>query len=185
MEQEIARVKCCELLGVTPMEPVTVLETAYAEWLEFIDHMERTSDGTIRWDEIGTTTFAGLQQATTLWHQRETTNVYLTYCKCICSLIFVKYFPQTFPAPSAFIYGWVKTYHGLPLARRPLTELQALARANYVWDVPSVSPIVWALAVLETRRWGFNTFAVKSKLNDDVLKHIRGYVYQNRPNYKN
>jgi hypothetical protein len=33
------------------------------------------------------------------------------------------------------------------------------------------------LAILGSRRWGFNTFAVKSPMNDDILKHIRSYVY--------
>lgn len=31
-------------------------------------------------------------------------------------------------------------------------------------------------AYLETKKWGFNTFALRSTLNDDVLRHIRSYI---------
>lgn len=33
----------------------------------------------------------------------------------------------------------------------------------------------WAFAYLYTKRWGFNTFAIRSKLNHDVLHHIWEY----------
>lgn len=33
----------------------------------------------------------------------------------------------------------------------------------------------WAYAYLYTKRWGFNTFSIRCKLNDDVLHHIWEY----------
>jgi hypothetical protein len=155
------------------------MEEAYTLWLQFIQEMEPT-ENTINWADIGTSAFRGSERITTLWGNRTTTDidVYTKYCKCIWALIFVKHFPKTFPPDTSLCYWSVKTYHGLELARRPLTELRTLAHQNYVYECrESDSVIVLALAILGSRRWGFNTFAVKSPMNDDILAHIRSYVY--------
>lgn len=67
------------------------------------------------------------------------------------------------------------SYEVLPLTRLPLDELQTIARNNYVAKI-SENRVEMALAVSKIRGWGFNTFAVRSKLNDDVLSKIKSFV---------
>lgn len=34
----------------------------------------------------------------------------------------------------------------------------------------------WAKALFETKKWGFNVFAMKSMLNDDIVRHIKSFL---------
>lgn len=70
---------------------------------------------------------------------------------------------------------YLLSYEVLPLTRVPLDELQTIARNNYVAKI-SENKVEMALAVSKIRGWGFNTFAVRSKLNDDVLGKIKSFV---------
>lgn len=60
-----------------------------------------------------------------------------------------------------------------------LNELKKLVIQNYY----PISNIIykpfkknWAKALLKTKKWSFNVFAIKSNLNDDVLKLIKSFI---------
>lgn len=73
-------------------------------------------------------------------------------------------------------------YHTPPLEeimQQPIEQLQPLVVLNHFpnEDLPDKAyKYYWAKAYLETKKWGFNTFALRSALNDDVLRHIRSYI---------
>jgi len=60
-----------------------------------------------------------------------------------------------------------------------IAELKKRVIANYylVSHIP-YKPFKknWAAAYIETKKWSFNTFAISSELNDDVLRMIKTFV---------
>jgi hypothetical protein len=56
-------------------------------------------------------------------------------------------------------------------------ELKALVHKNHgIRPTQDNDKMLWAIAFVETQRYGFNTFAVKSPMNDDVLTKIKSFV---------
>lgn len=60
-----------------------------------------------------------------------------------------------------------------------LQELKKLVVSNY-YPIHKIiyKPFKknWAKAFLETKKWSFNVFAIRSILNDDVLRHIKKFL---------
>jgi hypothetical protein len=64
----------------------------------------------------------------------------------------------------------------LSLVPYSLEEVKALVYKNHGIPPSSDHLVWWKYALLHTQRYGFNTFAIKSQLNDDVLAKIKSFV---------
>lgn len=172
------------------------LEYAYDDWNDFIRTMNRTNltwiikprrRDNVDWNDLGRPDFAGLSYAHAIWCNRNTRNtiareIYDSYPKCIDALMYIESYGQQLPPRdhTGQIYNLVKTYPHIQYANQhTLPQLCALVRLNHVPRIyipDTRCKVVWAIAVQMSRKWGFNSFALKSKLNDDVLKQIKSFV---------
>lgn len=156
------------------------LTRAYHRWSEFIDEMTAL-DGT-DWQRLGSDPSFGFEQAETFWLMRDTDphHIYERFYECIDALMFIENEGKNalpFRDRGGRRYNLVKTFPYLAFANQhTLAELRTLARLNLA-DLPnSDCKIVWVMAIEATRRLGFNSFAVKSPMNDDVLRQIKSFV---------
>lgn len=78
------------------------------------------------------------------------------------------------------IYSWVYTVEEKTILEHyTKRQLQTLVKQNYYpleFILNKTLKYHWVKAYIYTKRWGFNTFAVQSKLPDDVLRFIRSYL---------
>lgn len=79
----------------------------------------------------------------------------------------------------SLIYSFYHTPPMEEIMQQSIEQLQPLVLMNHfplerIRD--KAYKYYWAKAYLETKKWGFNTFAMRSKLNNDVLRYIRSYI---------
>jgi hypothetical protein len=172
------------------------IQFAYEDWTEFIDKMNSTNlswvmkqyrrDG-VDWNDLGRPDFTGLGYAGAIWCNRNTLNtvareIYDRFPKCIDALMYIESFGLELPRRdfTGQIYNLVKTYPYIQTAKQhTLPELRELVRLNHVPAVcipQTRCKMVWVIALQMSRPWGFNTFAIKSQMNDDVLAKIKSFV---------
>jgi hypothetical protein len=180
------------------MERITM---AYAEWTEFVDRMEgiQLKDcPPVDWHQLGQPSFAVGSFAkailrTIMYDQTDNRlrvragsafidtpilQVDTQFDKCIKTMLRVDIIQRHgLHIMEEYITNdpYLIAYQALSLMRLSLEELQTIARNNYVSRVTE-NKREMALAVRMIRGWGFNTFAVRSRLNDDVLAKIKSFV---------
>lgn len=79
------------------------------------------------------------------------------------------------------LYSYYHTPEVIEIMQQPIKQLKQLVAMNHfpLEQIPHehrAYKYYWAKAYLETKKWGFNTFALRSKLNNDVLRYIRSYI---------
>jgi len=176
---------------ITKETYMKIVERAYVEWLLFTETMRRTKlpcFPEVDWTKMGYDTFEGAKYAERIqctWYDFETENkwtpdtyplrrIYKRFTQCIQGLMFIHYLQRYGPIHSTSVDPYYVAYQLIPFATKSLAELQTLARQNYL--APAGDKFELARAIHLSRRWGFNTFAVKSPMNDDVLAKIKSFV---------
>jgi len=78
------------------------------------------------------------------------------------------------------IYSWAYTVEEKTIMEQyNKRQLQMLVQQNYYpleFILNKTLKYHWAKAYIYTKRWGFNTFAVRSTLPDEELRFIRSYL---------
>lgn len=77
------------------------------------------------------------------------------------------------------LYSYYHTPEIEEIMQRPIKQLKRLVLMNH-FPIERIRDktykYYWTKAYIETKKWGFNTFALRSKLNNDVLRYIRSYI---------
>lgn len=163
------------------------VERAYMEWLLFKQKMCQTKlpgFPDLDWSQLGHPSFEGAKYAEqiqrTLCKGVPTTpetipllRICDRFMRCISGLIFIHYL-ENYGIPSMSADPYFVAYQLVSFTGKSLAELQTLARLNHL--APSDNKFEMARGIHLSRRWGFNTFAVKSQMNDDVLSKIKSFV---------
>lgn len=79
------------------------------------------------------------------------------------------------------LYSYYHTPEVIEIMQQPIEQLKQLAAMNHfpLEQIPRehrAYKYYWTKAYMETKKWGFNTFALRSRLNNDVLRYIRSYI---------
>jgi hypothetical protein len=78
------------------------------------------------------------------------------------------------------IYSWAYTVEEkMVMKQYTRKQLQTLVSQNYYpleFIINKTLKYHWAKAYIYTKRWGFNTFAIRSTLPDDILRGIHSYI---------
>lgn len=79
------------------------------------------------------------------------------------------------------LYSYYHTPEIVEIMRQPIKQLKQLVAMNHfpLEQIPHehrAYKYYWTKAYLETKKWGFTTFALRCRLNNDVLRYIRSYI---------
>jgi hypothetical protein len=160
----------------------TFIQNAYMDWTMFMEEMMITKlDGIpskVDWRQLGNHAFPWVEYAATIQRKRfqckATQQIHNRYVYCIRGLMLLDYLKRYVNANPTSEDPYIIAYQYLPFSKLSLRELQTTARLNYV--VSNGDKFELAVAIRQSQKWGFNTFAMNSRLNDNVLSRIRSFV---------
>lgn len=163
-------------------EYTLLIQNAYTDWILFMDEMSHTNieciPSQVDWKQLGHNSFPWAKYASTIQKTRfqcqMTLQIHNRHVYCIRSLLLIDYLQHYVNANPTSTDPYVIAYQYLPFSKLNLTELQTMSRLNYI--VSNGDKFELAVSIHQSKNWGFNTFAIKSYLNDNVLTKIRAFV---------
>lgn len=158
------------------------INNAYLDWKMFMEEMMKTKIDDIPpyvdWRQLGNDAFPWVKYVGTIQRKRFQSTairwIHDKYSYCIRSLMLLDYLKHYVNVNPTSCDPYIIAYQYLPFSKLSLRELQTAARLNYV--VSSGDKFELAVAIHQSQNWGFNTFAVRSYLNDNVLAKINAFV---------
>lgn len=172
-----------------------IFEIVYKEWIEFSEEMTHIDElrDEFDWGQLGCVGFPAEKAAKAILRALQDSRVEwriqgrvqfkrihilnARFHNCISALLTVGYddWFKIHPPGHEHSNPYVRVYRVISISRLSLCELQTIARSNYVEKITE-NKLEMAFAVNKIRRWGFNTFGVRAKLNDDVLTKIKSFL---------
>jgi hypothetical protein len=159
------------------------------EWARRLRNKSPRLGGRVDWEQLGMPSFKGGQIAQAIIDSVKANthlvanDLLLKHWRCL--LVLAKSYQLGPEAFSTFvsitqheISDYLVVYQSLKHTKYTLAKLRTLARENHAAYPQRCArhKISWAIAYHLSLRWGFNHFAVKSQLNDDVLTKIKSFL---------
>lgn len=155
-------------------------------WLESSPSVDRLG-GNVNWNQLGIAPFKCEELIQRVfkqcWNHPVAKRIVAKHWRCITVIIMKNNnFPDKDFDTRAFLvrpdlHAYAVIYQSMRFTKYSRNKLETLIRLNHgTQPVLTRHKIGFAVAYNQTRNLGFNVFAVKSKLNDDVLSKIKSFV---------